>query len=476
MNEQNTAVQTKKKASFTGSIGFVLAAAGSAVGLGNIWRFPYLAAKHGGGLFILVYILLALTFGFALLTTDIAIGRRTGKNALQAYGELSKKWKFLGLLSFIVPAIILSYYSVVGGWIIKYSVDYVVKDISVMADADYFGNFISSYTEPVVYTFIFLAVTAIIVFFGVEKGIEKFSKFVMPMLLVLIIGIAIFTLTLSHTDEAGITRNGLDGLARYFVPNFSNITVTGMFQLLLDATGQLFYSLSVAMGIMITYGSYVKKDVNLSKSVTQIEVFDTAVAVLSGLMIVPTVFIFSGEAGLANSGAGLMFVALPKVFEAMGIFGKFVGILFFIMVIFAALTSSVSIMETIVASCMGRFGASRKKVSLIIAAIFAVASIVISLGYNVFYFEYTLPNGATAQLLDIMDYLSNSILMPTISFLTCILIGWILKPKTVIEEMEVGGFKFKKQALYTVIVKYVAPVMLLLILLQALGITNLIFN
>lgn len=475
MDNQNTALNTKKKASFTGSLGFVLAAAGSAVGLGNIWRFPYLAAKHGGGLFILVYIILALTFGFALLTTDIAIGRKTGKSALQAYGALSKKWGFLGALSFIVPAIILTYYSVVGGWITKYAADYIIKDTSVMAKDGYFTSFITSNISPVVFTFIFLAVTAVIVFFGVEKGIEKFSKFVMPGLLVLIIGIAIFSLTLSHTKN-GVTRNGLDGLARYFVPDFSKVTLNSFFQLLLDATGQLFYSLSVAMGIMITYGSYVKKDVNLSKSVSQIEIFDTAVAILSGLMIVPTVFIFSGEAGLENSGAGLMFVALPKVFEAMGVIGKYVGITFFIMVIFAALTSSVSIMETIVASCMGFFKTTRKKTALIIAAIFATASIVICLGYNVLYFELTLPNGAVGQLLDVMDYLSNSVLMPIISLLTCILIGWILKPKSIIEEMEIGGVRFKKKTLYIAIVKYVAPVMLALILAQALGITNLLLK
>ena len=218
------------------------------------------------------------------------------------------------------------------------------------------------------------------------------------------------------------------------------------------------------------------RSVNLTKSVSQIEIFDTAVAILSGLMIVPTVFIFSGEAGLENSGAGLMFVALPKVFEAMGVIGKYVGIAFFIMVIFAALTSSVSIMETIVASCMGFFKTTRKKTALIIAAIFAAASIVICLGYNVLYFELTLPNGAVGQLLDVMDYLSNSVLMPIISLLTCILIGWLLKPKTIIEEMEVGGVRFKKKTLYVAIVKYVAPVMLALILAQALGITNLLLK
>lgn len=465
-------MEVKKKSNFTSSIGFVLAAAGSAVGLGNIWRFPYLAANNGGGLFILIYIILALTFGFALLTTDIAIGRKTGKNALQAFGELSEKWKFIGILAFIVPAIIMTYYSVVGGWITKYTLDYILHDTSVMAADGYFGNFITSPVSPIVFMLIFLAATAFVVYCGVEKGIEKFSKFIMPGLLVLIIGIAIFSVTRSYTDANGVTRTGLEGMAIYFIPNFEGITVSRFFQIVLDATCQLFYSLSVAMGIMVTYGSYVKKDVNLSRSVTQIELFDTGVAILSGLMIVPAVYVFSGREGLTAEGAGLMFTSLPKVFDAMGGIGKYVGILFFIMVIFAALTSSVSIMETLVASCMGWFKASRKKVSLIIFAVFAVAAVIICMGYNVFYFEITLPTtkaGGSAQLLDVMDYISNYLIMPIVSFLTCILVGWIVKPKTVIEEMEASGHRYAKKGLYSVMVKFVAPVMMVILFAKAIG-------
>ncbi len=469
-NNAVSAAPIKQKSSFTGQIGFVLAAAGSAVGLGNIWRFPYLAAKHGGGLFILVYIILAATFGFALLATDIAIGRKTGKNALQAYGSLSKKWGFLGGISFIIPAIILAYYSVIGGWIIRYIFDFVDNDTFVMANPDYFSGFITDIKAPIVYMLLFLALTAIVVYFGVEKGIEKFSKFIMPALLVLIVAIAAFALTRTHDG-----KNGLDGLGRYFIPDFNNVTPESFFQLLLDAVGQLFYSLSVAMGIMITYGSYVKKDVNLTKSVIQIQVFDTVVAVLAGIMVVPTVFIFQGEKGLTESGPGLMFQSLPTVFNEMGAIGSIVGIAFFIMVLFAALTSSVSIMETIVASCMGFFKTTRKKASLIIAAIFIGLATVVCLGYNVFYFNITLPNGSAAQLLDILDYASNSILMPLLALLTCILIGWVLKPKTIIEEMQYGGAKFGLKYLYIAIIKFVAPLLLILILAQALGLTQLIF-
>ena len=467
---KNNALQ--KKSSFTSSLGFVLAAAGSAVGLGNIWRFPILAAKNGGGLFLLIYIILVLTFGFALLTTDIAIGRKTGKNPLYAFDVFGKKWKFLGVLSFLVPSIILTYYSVIGGWITKFMVSYVTTSPATIAGDDYFTSFICSDVSPIVFMFIFLALTAIVVFFGVEKGIEKFSKFVMPGLLILIVGIVIFVLFTKHTDAAGNVVTGWQGAAYYLIPRFEEFNFGTILNILLDATNQMFYSLSVAMGIMITYGSYVSKETNLSKSVTQIQLFDTAVAILAGLMVVPAVYVFMGTKGLEKAGPSLIFVSLPKVFDKMGAVGPFVAVLFFIMVLFAALTSSVSIMETIVANCMQKFNLSRKKTSLIIFSIFLIASMVICMGYTVLMFSVHLPNmgdGETGQLLDIMDYISNYIMMPVVCILTCILIGWIAKPKWVIDEIEQNGVVFKKKKLYSIIVKYVAPVVMLLLLLKALG-------
>lgn len=459
----------KKKSHFSGSIGFVLAAAGSAVGLGNIWRFPYLAAKDGGGLFLLVYIALAFTFGFVLLTTDIGIGRRTKKSALYAFGEVHKKWKFVGVLAFLVPAIILTYYAVIGGWIVKYMTVYFTNDGAAAARDGYFKGFTSSDIAPIVFMLIFLALTAIIVFFGVEKGIEKFSKIIMPGLLAIIVLIAIFSLTLSHTDEGGATRTGIDGLLVYIIPNFEGMTLSKFLGIVMDAMGQLFYSLSVAMGIMITYGSYVKDDVNLNKSIRNIEIFDTIAAFLAGLMIIPAVYVFMGTDGM-GSGPSLMFVSLPKVFEAMGFAGKIVAPVFFIMVLFAALTSCVSIMETLVASCMEKFNRSRKTVSLVLAAIYAGLAMIICLGYNVLYFEVDLPTGAKEQqLLDIMDYISNYVMMPVVSILTCILIGWIVKPKYIVDEVEKGGVSFKRRGLYTVMVKYIAPVMLFVLFLKSLG-------
>ena len=459
--------EQQKRSNFSGSIGFVLAAAGSAVGLGNIWRFPYLAAKDGGGLFLLCYVVLALTFGFALLTTEIAIGRKTGQSPLTAYGFLHKKFKWVGVLACLIPTIILPYYCVIGGWILKYLVAFVTNASATVADG-YFTGFITAQWSPIIWFVVFLFATMFVVYKGVNSGIEKFSTFIMPILLVLILGIACFSLTLSHTDANGITRTGLDGLKVYVIPNFDGMTLRGFVTVLMDAMGQLFYSISVAMGIMVTYGSYVKKETNLVKSVNQIEIFDTAVAFLAGLMIIPAVYTFMGTEGM-SAGPSLMFVSLPKVFDAMGSIGVVVGIAFFVMVAFAALTSSVSIMEAIVASITDQFHVNRKTATIITSIIALVGGIVVCLGYNIFYFELTLPNGGVAQILDVMDYVSNNILMPVVAIASCVLIGWVVKPKTVIDEVTLGGLKFGREKLYVVMVKFITPVMLLFLLLQALG-------
>lgn len=461
-------MESKKKSNFSGSLGFVLAAAGSAVGVGNIWRFPYLAAKDGGGLFLVIYLVLVLTFGFTLLTTDVAIGRRTKQNALHAFGSIRPKWKFLGYLTFLVPALIMTYYSVIGGWITKYLVTYLTLGGTDAAQDGYFTDFITSRMPPVVFMLIFLAATAFIVYRGVEKGIEKFSRFIMPGLFVLIIGIALFSLTLRFQDQDTV-RTGLQGLKIYLLPDLKGITLKRFLEILLDAMSQLFFSLSVSMGIMITYGSYVKKDVNLSQSLGQIEFFDTLVAFLAGMMIIPAVYVFFGTEGMA-SGPSLMFVSLPRVFEAMGPAGALIGLIFFVMVLFAALTSCVSIMETLVANCMEFFHTGRKKMSLIIGVIFAAAAVIVCLGYNIFYFELPLPNGQTAQILDLMDYISNSFLMPFISLLTCIFIGWVMKPSWICEEMEASGHPFRRKRLYAFMIRYAAPVMMAVLFLESTGI------
>lgn len=463
----------KKKSSFSGSLGFVLSAAGSAVGVGNIWRFPYLAAKDGGGLFLIVYLGLVLTFGFTLLVTDVALGRGTRQNALKAFGTLHKKWKFLGFLTFLVPALIMTYYSVIGGWVVKYITAYLTFHGQDAAQEGYFTSFITSQVSPIFFMLVFLSITAFIVYRGVEKGIEKFSRFIMPGLLVLIVGIALFSLTLRSTGADGVTRTGLQGLAVYLLPSFEGLTFSKFLSVLLDAMSQLFFSLSVSMGIMITYGSYVKKDVNLNKSLSQIEFFDTGVAFLAGLMIIPAVYVFFGTEGMA-SGPSLMFVSLPRVFEAMGGVGALIGLVFFVMVAFAALTSSISIMETLVANCMELFHTTRKKMSLIIFGLSAASSVIICLGYNIFYFEMKLPNGAAAQLLDLMDYISNSFLMPAISLLTCIFVGWVIKPKWIVDEMESSGHPFTRKKIYVFMIRYAAPLIMAVLFLQSAGILHLL--
>ena len=461
----------KKQNNFSGQLGFVLAAAGSAVGVGNLWRFPYLAAKDGGGLFLIIYFVLVLTFGFTLLTSDIAIGRRTKQSAISAYAQMRPKWKFLGILTFLVPVLIMTYYAVIGGWITKYAVTYITGQAKAAAGDDYFTSFITSSTSPVVYALIFMAVTAFIVYNGVEEGIERVSKWMMPILLVLVVIIAGYSLTLQHTDASGQVHTGLQGFLYYLTPNVEGLTIKRFLQILLDAMSQLLFSLSVSMGIMITYGSYVKPEVNLNKAVNQIEIFDTGVAFLAGAMIIPAVYVFSGTEGM-GAGPSLMFVSLPKVFAAMGKAGIFVGILFFVTAIFATLSSCISVLESIVANCMEIFHTGRKKTVLILSAIYLGASAVIALGYSIFYIEVKLPNGSTGQLLDIMDYISNSVMMPFIALLSTILIGWIMTPDYVIDEMERGGEKFRRKKLYCIMIRYVAPVMMFVLFLQSTGILS----
>lgn len=467
-------IKEKNRNSFSGSIGFVLAAAGSAVGLGNIWRFPYLAAKDGGGLYLVIYLILALTFGFTLLATEIAIGRKTKQSPLTAYGKLKSQWGFLGVLACLVPVIIMPYYCVIGGWVVKYFLAYLTGEGTKAAADGYFTDYISAEIQPIVLMGIFLFIVAFIVIRGVNKGIENFSKVLMPVLILLVLGIAIFSLTISYTDGQGVTRTGLEGLWIYIVPDFSGITVKGFFTVLLDAMGQLFFSLSVAMGIMVAYGSYVKDEDNLVRSINQIEIFDTMVAFLAGVMIIPAVYTFMGREGMGAQGPGLMFVSLPKVFSAMGGIGNVVGCLFFAMVLFAALTSAISIMEAVVSSLMDKFHLSRAKACLLETAIALVGGIVVCLGYNKWYFDITLPNGAHAQILDVMDYLSNNLFMPLVAIGTCILIGWILKPKTIIDEVEKTGSKFSRRGLYVVMIKYITPVLLVILLLKSVGILTFI--
>ena len=352
---------SQTRSSFSGKIGFVLSAAGASVGLGNIWRFPYLAAKYGGGIFLLIYIILALTFGYSMIVAETSIGRMTGKSPVGAFHSFGKaKWlSFGGWINAIIPILIVPYYSVIGGWVIKYLFEYMTGHAGTVAADGYFSSFISSGAATEICFLIFVFITLAIIFAGVRNGIERVSKFMMPVLVVLSVIIAVYS----------VSRPGAMAGVKYFlIPNVENFS----WMTVVSAMGQMFYSLSIAMGILYTYGSYTDKDMDLEQSTTQIEIFDTGIAILAGLMIIPAVFSFSGgNPENLQAGPSLMFITLPKVFASMGI-GTAAGILFFVLVLLAALTSAVSLMETCVSTFADEFHWSRKKCCVFMAVVMIV--------------------------------------------------------------------------------------------------------
>lgn len=441
----------KKTNNFSSRIGFVLAAAGSAVGLGNLWRFPYLAAKYGGGIFLLIYLLLAITFGFALMITEIAIGRKTGKSAMTAFASLDKRFSFIGYLACIVPVIIFPYYCVIGGWVVKYAIVFLKGEVTQATNSTYFTDFIGSTAEPLVWLIVFMALCGVVVMMGVQKGIEKVSKLLMPMLVLLSIIIAGYVMTLD---------GAMDGVIYFLKPDFSRFSANAV----LAAMGQLFYSMSLAMGIMITYGSYMNKEDSLDGCVKQIEIFDTGIAMVAGLIIIPAVFAFSnGDNSVLSSGPSLMFITLPNVFASMK-FGRVIGSLFFILVLFAALTSAISLMETIVSIISDLVSWSRVKICVIVLIGSMLLAIPSSLGNGVW---------ASIQIigfsiLDFFDFISNSILMPIVALLTCYFAGYVLKPKVIEEEVEANGETFGRKKIFGVLIRYVAPICLILILITSI--------
>ncbi len=442
----------EKKEGFGSKIGFILAAAGSAVGLGNIWRFPYLAAKYGGGFFLLVYIILVTTFGFSLMVTEISLGRKTGKSVIGAYRDADKRFAFLGPFASLVPFIITPYYCVIGGWVLKYLVVFVTGQSASATSDDFFGDFISTAGQPTIFFLIYAILTAGVVILGVEKGIEKVSEVLMPALVLLSLGIAIYTMTLPGAGA---------GIKYYIIPDFSEFSGSMLLKTIVAAMGQLFYSMSLAMGIMVTYGSYMRKQDSIETSVRQISIFDTGIAIIAGFIIVPSVFIFSGgDKAALNAGPGLMFVTLPKVFDSMR-GGRIVGAAFFILVAFAALTSSVSLLETMVSIISERFNLKRVASTAVCVVIVIVMGLFSVLGYSnwsgVTIFGY--------QILDFFDFISNNIMMPIVALLTSILIGFVVKPEFIEEETTTNGEKFKAKGLYELMTKVICPVFMIIILL-----------
>lgn len=442
-------MKKQKRSTFSGGFGFVLAAAGSAVGLGNIWRFPYLAAKYGGGIFLLFYILLVVTFGFTLMVAENALGRKTGKSALCAFGELSKKWGFIGIIATLVPMIIQPYYNVIGGWVVEYSLTYLTGGHSAAAGSTFFTDMLASPLRLLVFQFIFSGITTFVILRGVQKGVEKFSTILMPILIALAIFVAVYSISLP---------GAITGVKYFFIPDFSKFSVQGV----LAALGQMFYSLSLAMGIMIAYGSYLPKDSNLEKNVSRIEIFDTGIAILAGLMIVPAVFAFSGGDETAlGKGPSLMFVTLPQVFERMGM-STIIGSVFFLLVLLAALTSSISIMEAIVSSLCDRFGWSRTKTTIGAGIGSFLLGIPPILGYSLW--DKVTLGGMT--ILDMMDFITNSVLMPICALLTCIFVAYVIGVNVIHDEVKISS-PFKRQKLFDIMIKYVAPVFIIAILVSS---------
>ena len=443
-----------KRSTFSGKIGFVLSAAGASVGLGNIWRFPYLAAKYGGGIFLLVYIILALTFGYAMIMAETSLGRMTGKSPVGAYQSFgTSKWLSAGgWINAVIPILIVPYYSVIGGWVIKYLVEYILGHGSDLAVDGYFSAFISSGLSTEVCFVIFALFTLSIIYAGVRNGIERVSKLMMPVLVVLSVVIAIYS----------ISRPGaMEGVKYFLVPNPANFS----WMTVVSAMGQVFYSLSIAMGILVTFGSYMKKDISIEGSTRNVEVFDTAIAIMAGLMIIPAVFAFSGgDSSTLNAGPSLMFITIPKVFDSMGM-GTFVGILFFLLVLFAAVTSSIALTESAVSTFEDEFGWGRKKATVIIGVVMLALGSLSSLGYG--------PLAGIEiigmQFLDFFDFLTNSVMMPIAAIATCLLVSRVIGVEGIEQEVLEEGGTFRRKKVFNVMIRYICPIFAIIILISSVA-------
>ena len=444
----------EKRSTFSGKLGFVLSAAGASVGLGNIWRFPYLAAKYGGGIFLLVYILLALTFGYTMIVAETALGRMTRKSPVGAYQSFGKaKWlSFGGWMNAVIPLLIVPYYSVIGGWVVKYLMEYILGHGRELAADGYFGSFISNGVSAELCFAVFTLLTVAVIYGGVRNGVERVSKFMMPILVALSIVISIYS----------VTRPGaLEGVKYFLIPNFSNFS----WMTVVAAMGQMFYSLSIAMGILVTFGSYMKKDVPIEASTKNVEIFDTAIAIMAGLMIIPAVFAFAGgNPETLQAGPSLMFITIPKVFESMGM-GKFVGILFFLLVLCAALTSSIALTESAVSTFQDELGWGRKKATVIVAIIMLILGSLSSLGYGPLECIKILG----MQFLDFFDFITNSVMMPIAAITTCLLVSKVIGVKKIEEEMVQENGTFRRKKVFNFMIQYICPIFASIILLSSVA-------
>ena len=443
----------EKRGMWSSRFGFLMAAVGSAVGLGNLWKFPYLAGENGGGAFVLVYVFLVVILGFTLMLAELAIGRNTNSDAFGAYSKIKKGWGFIGGFGILAGFLILSYYSVVGGWVIKYIVASVT---GITGDkAEYFGNFISSSVEPVIYHLIFMGLTALIVIRGISGGIEKAAKIVMPALFIMLTVIVVRSVTLEGASE---------GLKYYLTPNFSEITL----KVVVAALGQVFFSLSLGMGCMVTYGSYLNKQEDMEKDAFLIPSLDSLVAIMAGFAILPAVFAFGFE---PSQGPGLMFVTLPAVFENMPL-GSIFSVIFFILVFFAAISSSISLMEVAVAFGIDKLKWQRKTSVLIFTTIMFVIGIGASLSMGA-WSGFLIPwiDGNRYGIFDFLDVVTSYYLLPLGGLLSALFIGFVWGVPNAVKEIRIGS-TFRTEKLWSVLIKYVVPVLVFIILLSTTGLLN----
>lgn len=444
----------KKRSSFSGKIGFVLSAAGASVGLGNIWRFPYLAAKYGGGIFLLVYIILALTFGYTMIMAETALGRMSKKSPVGAFRILGGRriWKAGGWINAIIPMLIVPYYSTIGGWVVKYLYEFICGNVNEVAAEGYFTGFLSGGLSGEIWFLIFAVITLAVIFAGVQNGIERVSKIMMPVLVVLAVIIAVYSMT---------REGALAGVKYFLVPNMENFS----WMTVVTAMGQMFYSLSIAMGILVTFGSYMKDDVSIEGATRNVELFDTAIAVMAGLMIIPAVFAFSGgDMETLQAGPSLMFITIPKVFASMG-FGRAAGVLFFLLVFFAALTSAIALTESAVSTFEDELGWSRRKATVIMGAVIILLGSLSSLGYGPLAFIQIIG----MPFLDFFDFLTNSVMMPIAAMATCLLIWRVIGTDKIAEEVQKNGAPFKRRKVFEFTIKYLCLIFAVIILLSSVA-------
>lgn len=440
----------ESRGGFSSTLGFILSTAGASIGLGNLWKFPYIVGIHGGGLFIIFYIIVAILLGIPLIMCELSIGRITQFGPVAAFKRLNKKWAFVGWLGVLGSFIMMCYYTVVGGWVTKYMISYILSADFIHNNGKNFSSFIENPVEPILYTVIFTILCAFIVLKGIANGIEKASKIMLPTLFLFLIILAVRSLFLP---------NAIEGIKFLFNPDFSAVnSIQSIFITLSAVISQIFFSVSIGMGITITYGSYLHKKENLQVSSVLIVVLDTIVAILSGIVIFPAVFSFGFE---PTSGPGLIFQILPEIFNSIA-FGKILGSIFFILVFFAAITSAIASLEVISSFLVDSLGFKRHNAIVIMTTTICILGSIVSLS-NGTLSGFTIIN---MNLFDLSVFLTDKILIPLTSILTCVFIGYIARPYIFIKEIEKGASELKPKLLFEITIKYIAPVLIVVILIM----------